>query len=180
METNNWTPHRVIGQASDHTFILTAELDAESFAWLDGLRRRCFPPERNVLSAHLTMFHGLSPGHVERLCATALPLQPIAITFDAVTFFGFGNAIRANSVELKLLRQTLKEAIGDELSRQDGQRWSPHVTIQNKVAPQAARSLFQALEAEFSPRDGYASGLLVWEYLGGPGRLAHRLSFAPQ
>lgn len=41
-------------------FILTAELDADSFDWLDRLRRDHFPPERNLLRAHLTLFHRLS------------------------------------------------------------------------------------------------------------------------
>jgi hypothetical protein len=39
------------------TLIITAELDAVYFARLDGLRREHFPAERNLLSAHLTMFH---------------------------------------------------------------------------------------------------------------------------
>lgn len=32
------------------TYILTAELDPESFAWLDALRREHFLPERNLTS----------------------------------------------------------------------------------------------------------------------------------
>ena len=41
--------------------VLTLVLDAQSFAFFDGLRRRHFPPERNVIAAHLTLFHAL-PG----------------------------------------------------------------------------------------------------------------------
>ena len=41
--------------------IVTAELAREDFAWLDRLRRAHFPPDRNHLSAHLTMFHALPP-----------------------------------------------------------------------------------------------------------------------
>ena len=40
------------------TFILTAELDADSFAWLDGLRREHFPSERNSSAGSP---HALSP-----------------------------------------------------------------------------------------------------------------------
>jgi hypothetical protein len=161
------------------TFILTAELDAESFAWLDGLRREHFPPERNVLSAHLTMFHRLSPEHVDRLLAVPIPARPIAIAFDGVTFLGFGNAIHARSGELELLRQKLKDDLRGGFSPQDGQRWSPHVTVQNKAPPEAARHVFEKLKRQVSPRSGDATGLLVWEYLGGPWRLAHRRSFEP-
>ena len=41
--------------------IVTAELGPEDFAWLNGLRRQHFPPERNQLAAHLTMFHAIPP-----------------------------------------------------------------------------------------------------------------------
>ena len=39
--------------------ILTLVLDAASQAFFDRLRRQHFPPERNVLDAHLTLFHAL-------------------------------------------------------------------------------------------------------------------------
>lgn len=159
-------------------FILTAELDAENFAWLDGLRRAHFPAERNFLSAHLTMFHRLSPLHIERLLAIPLPSGPMKIAFTGVTFLGFGSAIRATSGELERLREELKDGMGDEFSRQDAQRWSPHVTVQNKVAPGEARGLFTTLDDTFTPRDGETLGLLVWQYLGGPWKLSHRLPFA--
>lgn len=160
------------------TFILTAELDGESFAWLNGLRRDHFPPERNILLAHLTMFHRLSPEHVDRLLATPIPLRPISITFEGVIFLGFGNAVRVASDELKFLRKNLKDTMGAGLLRQDDQRWSPHVTIQNKAPAEAARRLFETLKQTLLPHHGEATGLLVWEYLGGPWRLAHRRPFS--
>ena len=39
-------------------------------AWADGLRRAHYPPERNRLRAHVTLFHALPPsseGEVRRL-----------------------------------------------------------------------------------------------------------------
>jgi hypothetical protein len=45
-------------------YILTAEMDDDSFAWLNGLRRAHFPVERNFLPAHLTVFHRLSPAQI--------------------------------------------------------------------------------------------------------------------
>lgn len=53
--------------AGDRPLVLIAELDDESFAWLDGLRRRHFPPERNHLAAHLTLFHALPSHHDDRV-----------------------------------------------------------------------------------------------------------------
>lgn len=163
--------------ASEPSYILTAELDAASFAWLDGLRRRHFPPQRNLLAAHLTMFHQLSPQHVARLRALALPQAPLAVSFAGIAFLGFGNAVRVVSAELERVRQTARDAIGEGLSRQDAQRWSPHVTIQNKADPETAKALHRELDGGFVPRDGQATGLLLWHYLGGPWELARRLPF---
>lgn len=162
----------------DRTFILTAELDGASFDWLDELRRAHFPPERNLLPAHLTLFHRLSPAQSGRLCDAALPATPIPMLCDGVRLLGSGVAIEITCPELARLRTALRTAIGDELSRQDSQGWRPHVTIQNKVTASAARSLCDALRAGFAPRDGTVCGLLVWEYLNGPWRLERRLPFA--
>ncbi len=164
---------------TDPVYILAAQLDAESFAWLDALRRAHFPPERNVLSAHLTMFHRLSPLQVERLQAMQVPTEPVPLQFDRVMFLGFGNAIRATSPRLEQLRAEVKAAIGDGLSRQDEQRWTPHVTIQNKAPAQAAHTLHAALTQNFQMRTGSACGLQVFEYLGGPWRLTRSLPFEP-
>ena len=163
----------------DKIYILSAELDEASFAWLDALRREHFPPERNVLSAHLTMFHRLSAAQVERLPLVAMPDQPIELGFDGVRFLGGGVAFNLQSPGLPRLREAIVAAMAGELSRQDGQKWTPHVPVQNKVKADIARELFAKLSKDFAGRAGYATGLLVWEYLGGPWRLVRRLPFAP-
>jgi hypothetical protein len=161
----------------DQSFILTAELDPASFAWLDGLRREHFPPERNVLPAHLTLFHRLSSAQTGRLDAIELPAAPVPILFDAPVLLGLGVAIRIRASELDRLRATARDAMGEQFSRQDSQTWKPHVTVQNKVTAGAARQLIQELERDFKPRPGEVTGLLVWEYLGGPWKLIRRLRF---
>ncbi|BBO02003.1 MULTISPECIES: 2'-5' RNA ligase family protein [Bradyrhizobium] len=162
----------------DRTFILTAELDETSFVWLDGLRREHFPPERNVLPAHLTLFHRLSSAQTGRLQVMELPAAPVPIVFDATFLLGFGVAVRIKSSELDRLRARARDVMGGAFSRQDSQSWRPHVTIQNKVAPDAARQLHRALEREFAPRPGSVTGLLIWEYLGGPWKPVRRLPLA--
>lgn len=162
---------------TDPVYILTAQLDAESFAWLDGLRRAHFPPERNVLSAHLTMFHRLSPVQIERLQAVPLPSEPIPLQFEGVMFLGFGNAIRATSPGLEQLRADVKAVIGAGLSRQDDQRWTPHVTVQNKTTAATARALYGELSQDFQTRTGSIRGLNVFEYLGGPWKPTQSLPF---
>lgn len=159
------------------TYILTAEMDDDSFAWLDGLRREHFPPARNFLPAHLTMFHRLSSAQTIRLKELELPSGPITVSFDAPLALGFGVAITVSSLPLERLRAAARAAMSGEFSRQDGQRWRPHVTIQNKVTPVVARQLHQSMEDKFTPRTGAIMGLLVWEYLGPAWRLADRLPF---
>ena len=66
------------------TYILTAELDSDSFAWLDGLRRDHFPPERNWLPAHLTIFHRLTQDRIANLRRLTLPRAPINVRFSGL------------------------------------------------------------------------------------------------
>jgi hypothetical protein len=163
---------------NDKTYILTAEMDDASFTWLDALRRQHFPPERNVLSAHLTMFHLLSGAQIERL-PLAMPHGPIDLDFDRVRFLGAGVAFNVRSPGLTRLRDELIVTMGGAFSRQDSQKWSPHVTVQNKVAAASARELSAKLGETFTGRTGHATGLRVWEYLNGPWKLARRISFGP-
>jgi len=166
----------------DTTYILTAELDDESFAWLDDLRREHFPPERNLLPAHLTLFHRLSPVQVTRLRSIEVDRTPIALCFDRIVFLGFGVALHVRSAELERLRRDARTAMGGEFSRQNSQPWKPHVTVQNKVTAASARQLQYSLEQEFSERVGAATGLLVWEYLAdlGCSRNALRSERSPE
>jgi 2'-5' RNA ligase len=159
------------------TFILTAELDDDSFAWLDGLRRRHFPPERNFLSAHLTLFHKLSSTQVSSLRSLDAPAAPVKLYFDRIVFLGFGVAVHVESTELMALRKVIRATAGGELSRQDSQPWRPHVTIQNKASAKAAQELHRELEAHFERRAGTVTGILAWEYLGGPWKPLFKIPF---
>ncbi|RXH10632.1 2'-5' RNA ligase family protein [Bradyrhizobium guangzhouense] len=161
----------------DRTFILTAELDPASFAWLDGLRCEHFPPERNLLPAHLTLFHRLSSAQTVRLDVFGLAAAPLPVLLDAPILLGFGVAIRIRSPELEQVRAKALASMGGEFSRQDSQAWRPHVTIQNKVSADAARHLHHDMQSGFVQRAGAVLGLLVWEYLGGPWKLVERLPF---
>jgi hypothetical protein len=159
-------------------YILTAELDDDSFAWLDGLRRKHFPRERNLLPAHLTLFHRLSSGQTAGLDDFKLPDGPVPFLMSAPTLLGSGVAIRIRSPDLERLRTAARQAMGGEFSKQDIQGWRPHVTIQNKVPAEAAKELYRTIEFEFEQSAGAVRGLLLWEYLGGPWQMARRLRFA--
>jgi 2'-5' RNA ligase len=152
--------------------ILTVGLDEAAFARLDGLRRRHFPPERNLVPAHLTLFHKLpgaeQDGIVAKLATEAAGRSPFTMQAVGVLFLGRGVAIRLEAPELLTLRGRLAAAWAPWLGAQDRQPFRPHVTIQNKVAPAAARELHAALSADFAPFAVGACGLLLWRYLGGP------------
>lgn len=151
--------------------IVTAEIGPEDFAWLDALRERHFPPERNKLPAHLTMFHAIPPSAERelraRLSIAASGVAPRA-TIAGLMDLGGGVAFRIVSDDLDFIRQDLASGLHGLLSAQDSGGWRPHVTVQNKVQPKVARVLLQSLEREFQPRPLKISGLGLHRYLGGP------------
>ena len=151
--------------------IVTAELGPADFAWLDAQRRAHFPPERNQLPAHLTMFHALPPSALAEVRASlaALARSPRpAAAISGLRNLGGGVAYRIHSPQLEDLRAELAERFHGLLTAQDAAGWQPHVTIQNKVAPAVARKLFAALSANFQQRALAITGFALHEYLGGP------------
>lgn len=151
--------------------IVTAELAGEDLARLDALRRRHYPPERNQVPAHLTLFHALPPSAEQevraRLAEMAVGPAPAA-SIVGVMNLGGGVALRVVSDGLAAIRDELGEALHGLLGAQDSGGWRPHVTIQNKVEPNVARTLREALERDFQPRPLRIAGLGLHRYLGGP------------
>ncbi|UFN47044.1 2'-5' RNA ligase family protein [Roseomonas sp. OT10] len=161
--------------------IVSLRLDPASFARLDALRRAHFPAERNHLSAHLTLFHAL-PGAAEaevaaNLATLAAATPPMPLDFPGLRSLGRGVAVTVDSLPLVKLRGLLAGAWHGWLGPQDRQGWRPHVTVQNKVAPAAARTLLAALEQGFAPWSGRGEGLLLWRYRGGPWAAAGEFPF---
>ena len=151
--------------------IVTAELAAEDLAWLDGLRRRQYPPERNRVPAHLTLFHALPPSaegelrtRLAGLASRPAPKARIAGLMD----LGGGVAFRVVSDDLDALRDDLSGGLHGLLGAQDSGGWRPHVTIQNKVAPRDSRRLLASLERDFVPRPLRIAGLGLHRYADGP------------
>lgn len=151
--------------------IVTALMGAQDFAWADGLRRAHFPPERNFLAAHITLFHHLPPGVIDevkqRLKQLAAGPPPPARLTDVMTL-GRGVAFRIDSPALLAMRAELAEAFAGLLTPQDQATPRLHVTVQNKVDPSAAKALAEQLRVEFRPRAFAISGLAAWYYRGGP------------
>ncbi len=161
--------------------VLTLKLDDASQARFETLRRAHFPPERNQIPAHLTLFHAL-PG--EDWIADALELvaqntQEFSLRVTGVRSLGKGVAYSLSSPELAGVHAALAEQFATMLPAQDRQRFMPHVVVQNKVTPQAARELLTELQQSFVPWTVQAVGLDLWHYLGGPWEHAHTFAFQP-
>jgi 2'-5' RNA ligase len=163
--------------------VLTLKLDDRSFQQCNHLRQQHFPVERNFLSAHVTLFHALPAEHEQSICQTlegigqktsAFPLH-----FPTLRFLGKGVAIEVDSPELFQLRNQLAETWKPWLTPQDRQGYRSHVTIQNKVAPEQARQLYDRLSNQWRSWSGQAEGLLLWYYQGGPWQLAQEFRFPP-
>jgi 2'-5' RNA ligase superfamily len=151
--------------------IVTAELGPAELAWLDALRRMHYPPERNQLPAHLTIFHALPPSaeaeirsRLGEVAREHLPKAMIAGLLD----LGGGVAFRIVSSDLDRIREQLAGDLHGLLGAQDSGGWRPHVTIQNKVSPKTARLLIASLERGFAPRPLAIRGLGLHRYAGGP------------
>ena len=151
--------------------IVTALMGREDFAWADALRSAHFPPERNRVAAHLTLFHHLPPSALEPLkrllAAHAREAPSPAARITRLIGLGQGVALGVESPGLASIRAHIAEAMRGLLTPQDSAPWRPHITVQNKVAPTAARALLHALRVDFEPRPICLAGLAAYWYRGG-------------
>ncbi|AII50591.1 2'-5' RNA ligase family protein [Hymenobacter sp. APR13] len=162
--------------------ILTLALDADSQRFFDALRQQHFPPERNFLQAHLTLFHHLPGSDYARisqeLAALVTTEQPLPLAVTGLRFLGRGVAYSLENNRLQVLHQQLQTIWQASLTPQDQQKLKPHVTVQNKVDPAVARSLHQQLTADFQPFEATGTGLQLWAYRGGPWEALQTFAFA--
>jgi hypothetical protein len=151
--------------------IVTAEIAPGDFSWIEGLRRAHYPPERNQVPAHLTMFHAIAPsseGELRARVTRIIHRKPPRAEIAGLMDLGGGVAFRIVSPDLDAIRGELSHDLHGLLGAQDSGGWRPHVTIQNKVAPKVACQLKRSLERGFSPRSLAISGLGIYRYLAGP------------
>jgi 2'-5' RNA ligase len=162
--------------------VLTLRLDEAAQERFDALRRAHFPPERNHLQAHVTLFHAL-PGarEAEVRAGLASSAQRPAYDVDVVRVrsMGKGVAYDLRSPELAAQRTALARQWRPWLTPQDARPHAPHVTVQNRVTPDQARALLRELAAGFAPYAVRATGLSLWRYLGGPWEPLATYRFSP-
>jgi len=152
--------------------ILTAKMGKGDQRWANALRQAHFPPERNYLDAHITLFHHLPPQHwpeIKRELALMASqyARPLA-TMSEVMMLGRGVAYRIESPILLAMRDRLAEAFHGLLIPQDQAQPRLHITVQNKVKPAEAKALHAELSAEFAIREIAVTGLSAHYYRGGP------------
>lgn len=161
--------------------ILTLKIDDESFEFFDALRREYFPAERNFLAAHVTLFHHLPGENLESICRDISEIRNqtkvFPLEFTRWRFLGKGSAMTIESPGLISLRTQLAKLWSADLTAQDRQKFQPHITVQNKVAPDEARTLYEKLSADWRIRSGAAKGLALWHYVAPRWNLEKEFSF---
>ena len=154
-----------------HPLILTAKIADADLQPFDDLRQKHFPPDRNFLRAHLTMFHRLPGEYIDKIIEN---LQDFAKVHSAtaevsgIRHLGAGAAFTITSPELLEIHLRLKQVWRSWLGGQDMQKWQPHITIQNKVSRAVADATYQKLAIDFRPHSIEIVGLDLWRYMGGP------------
>lgn len=166
---------------SSEPLILTAELPPDLHRWATRLRRQHYPPERNVLEAHVTLFHALPPQVEDELRALLARLAgevaPVAARLEGVMSLGRGTALGLSSPAMLDLRAHIAEHFRGLLTAQDSHPPRLHVTVQNKVSPAEAKALQADLAGQIAPRDFAFPGLALFRYRGGPWEAVRRFAF---
>ena len=158
--------------------ILTLELDAKSQEYFERLRQEHYPAEQNRIGAHVTLFHTLPPvTEARERVALAAARAPFPMKVTGLRSLGRGVAFSFESHDAQALHAGLAKSFAEGLTRQDRQKFWPHVVVQNKADATRARELKGRLEMGFRPFEVTAVGLRLWEYLGGPWRDAGGFDF---
>lgn len=162
-------------------FIVTAALPQDIQGWAEGLRRAHYPPERNHLHAHVTMFHSFAPSLLEELKdflpQVAREFAPPQGMVTGLMDLGTGTAIALESEPLLTLRALIAEHFHGSLTAQDLHEPRPHITIQNKVTKREARALQAQLAPTIEPRRFIFPALELHLYQDGPWEQVKRMPF---
>ena len=166
-----WKPFCLAIITMNTPLILTVLLDDDAQTFFNQKRKQYFPPERNFLSAHLTLFHHLPDDEttiIETIKTLCGQQKPMTLEVTAPVNIGKGVAYKMESKALVNLHKILRKKWQLFLTPQDRQGLWPHVTVQNKVSVGEAYNCLQNLYKEFAPFTVYANGLILWRYLNGP------------
>ncbi len=176
--TTQHDPRDGTGPSGRATLLLTAELAEPAQGLFEGLRQRHFPPERNLIPAHVSVFHTLPGDARARIAARlrALAAERCAVEVTEPFTLGRGVAFRLRSPALLAARAALARDWAGWLTAQDAQGYRPHVTVQNKVTADTARETLWRLRQGFAPFSTEVVAWRLWRYLGGPWEALERVA----
>ncbi|WP_394726993.1 2'-5' RNA ligase family protein [Altererythrobacter sp. GH1-8] len=161
--------------------ILTALLPQDLHNWATALRTAHFPPDRNYLEAHVTLFHalpaGCEPEVIECCKALAKEHAPVAARLVGLMSLGGGTALKLESPEMRSLRAEIADRFHGLLTQQDQHSPRLHVTIQNKVTSTQAKALQAELDEMIEPRAFAFRGIGLFRYRGGPWEPVREFAF---
>ena len=148
--------------------LITAELPGNILNWADALRKAHYPPERNRLAAHVTLFHALPPSaeaEIRTLLGALVRQMPPMAEISGVMDLGRGTALAVESAGMLALYEQIAERLHGVLGPQDGHTPRLHITIQNKVDKTVARALQAELKDNLQPCRFRFRGLALhaWE-----------------
>jgi hypothetical protein len=150
--------------------LVTAELPRDVFAWAEGLRRQHFPPERNKVRAHVTLFHALPPsveGEVRRMLVELAAEPPPPARITGIMPLDGGTAFHIVSPALDALHAEMVERLHGVLSVHDRAPRKLHVTVQNKVTGAQAKALQAELAQAWRPDEFAFAGLSLHRCVDG-------------
>lgn len=105
----------------EEPLILTLRLDGSSQAFFDRMRGLHFPPDRNFLQAHLTLFHQLPDQESTYRYLEELTFQPFEMLVTGLINLGSGVAYRLESENLTALHNNMRDHFAGHLIKQDQQ-----------------------------------------------------------
>lgn len=157
--------------AAPDGLVLTLEMDGESFAQLDALRREHYPPERNRVPAHVTLFAQLPVAHGREIKAlltqVAAAEEPFDIAIAGVKAMERGVAVALYAPQLHQLREELLDEWWHWLDERELTLFQPHVTIQNNVSEAEAGRTQKSVAAALRLRRIRGVGLHLWRFVDG-------------
>lgn len=162
-------------------FIVTAALPPDVHAWADALRQAHFPPARNHLHAHVTLFHALAPSLFEEqqtvLPGFAAEFAPPEAAIAGLMNLGRGTAIALESPQMLAIRERIADRFHGTLTAQDQHKPRLHITVQNKVSNDAAKALQRELAPQVERREFAFPAIELHIYRGGPWEFVKRWPF---
>jgi hypothetical protein len=140
------------------------------FARANALRTAHYPPERNHLAAHVTLFHSFAPSLraelPRELARCAADYAPPSAQIDGLMDLSGGTALAVRSPGMLAVRAEIAERLYTMLTAQDRGEKRLHITVQNKVERKAAKALQAELATLLERRPFRFTGLGLHIYLG--------------